>query len=135
MKINPQDEGSIIIHSTGIGTVTHKMVQERAVELAIIDGRSAKEVSKIDWEMARRELTGNPNLDPKETLLESAPESERWNPLPGSTGNAVPAISSDGEDEEGRSVGEILVDEGVREADHDQMLKAARANNKTDLDT
>ena len=33
---------------------------------------------------------------------------------------------NDNEDEEGRSVGERLVEEGVDEAGHDQMLAAAR---------
>ena len=46
-------------NSAGIGTVTRKMVRDRAVELAVINGRSAKEVSKSDWEQAKRELTGD----------------------------------------------------------------------------
>jgi len=37
MKIDPVNETALAINSTGIGTVTHKMVRERAVELAIID--------------------------------------------------------------------------------------------------
>ena len=66
------------------------MVRERAVELAIINGRPAQDVSKSDWEQAKRELTGEPDTDPKEAILESAPESERWDPVPGSTGHKVP---------------------------------------------
>jgi hypothetical protein len=134
MNIDPADEGSMIIHSSGVGTVTRKMVRERAVELALIDGRSAHEVSKADWEMAKRELTGAPSLDPKQALLDLAPESERWDPLPGSTGTEAPVTSEDGEDEEGRSLGEVLTDEGLKEADHDQMLNAARADEKADRD-
>jgi hypothetical protein len=134
MNIDPADEGSIIIHSSGVGTVTRKMVRERAVELALIDGRSAHEVSKADWEMAKRELTGAPSLDPKEALLDLAPESERWDPLPSSTGTEAPVTSEDGENEEGRSLGEVLTDEGLKEADHDQMLNAARADEKADRD-
>jgi hypothetical protein len=132
MKIDPLKEGALIIHSTGIGTVTRKMVRERAVELAVINGRSAQAVSKSDWEQAKRELTGESDTDPKEAILESAPESERWDPLPGSTGHIVPVTSIDGEDDEGRSVGERLVKEGVQEAGHDQMLQAARATRKSD---
>jgi len=130
MKINPLKEGVLIINSTGIGTVTRKMVQERAVELAIIDGRAAQEVSESDWEQAKRELTGEPDMDPKEAVFESAPESERWDPLPGSTGHIVPVASIDGEDDNGRSVGEKLVEEGMLEAGYDQMLQAARAEKK-----
>ncbi len=115
-----------MINTAAVGTVTRKMVRERATELALINGRAAQEVSSEDWAQAKRELTGKPDLDPKEALLESAPESERWDPLPGSTGHIVPVTSIDGEDDDGRSLGEQLVDEGVQEAEQDQMLQAAR---------
>src|ERR1700677_26998 len=126
MKINPPDEAAMMINSTGIGTVTRKMVRERAVELALINGRAPQDVSASDWAQAKRELTGEPEASPQEVDLEAAPESERWDPLPGSTGNIVPVPSSDGEDEEGRSFAERLVAEGVSEAEHDQMLQAAK---------
>ena len=132
MKTDPSQEAALIINSTGIGTVTRKMVRERATELALINGRSAKDVSATDWEQAKRELTGEPDIDPKEAVLESAPESERWDPLPGSTGHIVPVTSIDGEDDDGRSMGEKLINEGVQEAEHDQMIQAARANEKKD---
>ena len=126
MKTNPLKDGALTENSIGIGTVTPKMVRERAVELAAINGRSAKEVSKSDWEQAKRELTGDSNMDPKEDLLESAPESERWDPVPGSTGHKVPVASSEDEDEEGRSDNEKLVDEGMGEAELDQSRQATR---------
>ncbi len=117
-----------MINTAGVGTVTRQMVRERAKELAVINGRPAHNISAEDWAQAKRELTGEPDMDPKEALLASAPESERWDPLPGSTGHTVPVTSVDGEDDDGRSLGEKLVDEGVQEAEQDQMLKAARAN-------
>jgi hypothetical protein len=132
MKIDPLEEGALIINSTGIGTVTRKMVRERATELAVINGRSEQDVSKSDWEQAKRELTGEPDADPKEAILESAPESERWDPLPGSAGHIVPVTSIDGEDDDGRSMSERLVEEGVQEAEHDQMLQAAKKQRQGD---
>lgn len=120
----------MIINSTGIGTVTRKMVQERAVELALINGRAPQDVSESDWRQAKRELTGESDMDPKEVLLESMPESERWDPLPGSAGHVVPVASVDGEDDEGRSFNERLVEEGMLEAEHDQMLQAAKKQRK-----
>jgi hypothetical protein len=132
MKIAPQKEGAFIINFTGIGTVTRKMVRERATELAVINGRSEQDVSKSDWEQAKRELTGEPDADPKEAILESAPESERWDPLPGSAGHIVPVTSIDGEDDDGRSMSESLVEEGVQEAEHDQMLQAAKKQRQRD---
>ena len=52
-------------------------------------------------------------MAPQEGTLESAPESERWDPVPGSTGHKIPVPSNDDEDEEGRSDNERLVEEGV----------------------
>ncbi len=127
MKTNPLKDGNISENSAGLGTVTRKMVRDRAVELAAINGRSAHEVSKSDWEQAKRELTGGSDADSDQAVLESAPESERWDPVPGSTGNKVPAASSDDEDDEGRSDNERLVDEGISGAEHDQTRQAARA--------
>jgi hypothetical protein len=123
---NPLKEGALTENSAGIGTVTWGMVHERAVELALINGRTALEVSKSDWEQAKRELTGEPGTDSNEIVLESAPESERWDPVHGSTGHKVPVASSEDEDDEGRSDSERLVEEGVAEAEHDQRLQAAR---------
>ena len=127
MKTNPLTQGIITENSAGIGTVTREMVRVRAVELAIIDGRAANDVSKSDRAQARRELTGEPDMDPKEAIIESAPESERWDPLPGSTGHKVQETPGEDEDDEGRSNSEQLVEQGVNEAEHDQMLQAARA--------
>ena len=111
-------------NSVGIGTVTRKMVRKRAGELAVMDER--KEMSESDWAQAKRELTGKPDMDPKEASLEFAPESERWDPVPGSTGDKVAAAPSEDEDEEGRSDNERLVDEGMAGAEHDLSLQASR---------
>jgi hypothetical protein len=64
MKTNPMKQGVLTENSAGIGTVTRNMVRERAVELAVISGRAAQDVSKSDWEQAKRELTGEPDTDP-----------------------------------------------------------------------
>jgi len=125
MKTNLLKEGILSENSTGIGTVTRKMVRQRAVELAVMASRSAQNVSKSDWEQAKRELTGGSDRDPKEVVLESAPESERWDPVPGSTGHKVPVAPSEDEDDEGRSDNERLVQEGLGGAEHDQMRRAS----------
>jgi len=119
-------DGHITENGTGIGTVTRGMVKERAVELALINGRTALEVSQSDWEQARSELTGGSDIDLNETLLQSAPESERWDPVHGSTGHKAPESSSDDENEDGRSDSAMLVEEGIAEAEHDQRLQAAK---------
>ena len=133
MKTNPLKEGTLTENSAGLGTVTRKMVHERAAELAVINGRSMQDVSKSDWEQAKRELTGEPDADPKEAVLESAPESERWDPIPGSTGSKAPVAPGEDEDEEGRSDNQRLVEEGIEGAEHDQMRQSARENIESDL--
>jgi hypothetical protein len=130
MNTNPLKQGVLTENSTGIGTVTRTMVGERAVELAVINGRPARDVSKSDLDQAKRELTGEPESDSKDAALESAPETERWDPSPGSEGHKVPGAPSADEDEEGRSDNERLVEEGIAGAEHDQMLQAAKESAK-----
>lgn len=74
-----------------------------------------------------------PDPDPKETLLESAPESDRWNPAPGSSGHKVPVAPSEDEDEEGRSVDETLVESGIADAETEQSIQATKVAAKKDL--
>ena len=129
---NPLKKGLLMEHSIGIGTVSEEMVRQRAVELAIINGGSAQTVSIMDWEQARRELTGGSEMDPKEAILESAPESDRWDPVHGSTGTQAPETSSEDEDEDGRSDSARLVEEGIHEAEHDRMLQATEVKTQFD---
>ena len=132
MNPTPLKPGTLIENSTGIGTVTREMVRKRAEELALINGRSAHEASQTDWEQAKRELTGEPEMDPDQALLESAPESERWDPVHGSTGDKAPVAPGEDEDDEGQSDSARLFEEGVHEAEHDQMLQAAKNQNEND---
>ena len=111
--------------SAGLGTVTPKMVRERAVELAVINGRTAQEVSKSDREQSKRELTGDPGTDANEAVLDSASEFERWDPVSGSSGHKVPVAPSEDEDDEGRSDNERLTDEGIAGAELDQTRQAS----------
>jgi len=126
MNTNLSNDGNLTNHTAVTGLATRQEVRQRAVELALINGRTATEVSKADWEQAKRELLGKPSEDPQMTLLENAPESERWDVLPGSTGHQVPVTPSEDEDAEGCSENERLVAEGVAKAEHDQMLRAAQ---------
>jgi hypothetical protein len=130
MKNNPLNKGVLTENFIGIGTVTRKMVRARARELALIAGRVPPGASHDDYEQAKRELTGGTDMDLQEEMFESVPESERWDPVPGSTGRKVPESVSEDEDSEGRSETEQLVEQGVEEAEHDQMLQAARAAEK-----
>jgi hypothetical protein len=82
------------------------------------------------WEQTTRELTGDPKIDPQEAARESAPESERWDPVPGSAGHQVPATASEDEDDEGRSTEEQLIEQGIEDAERDQSRQAAKESQR-----
>lgn len=126
MKKNPLNKGVLTENAIGIGTVTPEMVEARARELAEIEGRVPPEPTEADYEQAKRELTGEPEMDAKEESLEAIPESERWDLVPGSTGHKAPESGGEDEDSEGRSESAQLFEEGVKEAEHDQMLQVGR---------
>ena len=134
MKNNPVNDGAISENFNGIGPVSHGMVRARAAELALIDGRSAADVLPGDVEAAKHELAGESDSDRKDDLLDSLPESKRWDPVPGSEGHETPGAESEDMDDEGRSETEQLVDQGSEEAEHDRMLQAAREAEKTDAE-
>lgn len=132
MEKNPLNKGIISENFIGIGSVSPEMVRARAIELAVINGRSAQDMSSVDWEDAIRELTGGQEMDPQLIWLESLSEEERWDPVPVSTGFQVPDSPPEDEDDEGRSEDAQLAEQGVAEAEHDQMLQAALKTMKED---
>jgi hypothetical protein len=112
----------------GLGTVTEEMVRERARELAVISGRDENNVLDSDFAQARRELTGEERLVPSPAQDEQIPEEERWDPVPGSQGKAAPKQSAPDE----QTFAEELVEEGVEDAEQDQMLRATRESLKNE---
>jgi hypothetical protein len=125
MEKNPLNKGMLTIKSAGIGTVTREMVRIRARELGLLAGHVHPEVRQADYEQAKRELTGESDVDRQDALLESLPETKRWDPVPGSAGQQAPESPNEDEDQEGRSETEQLVDEGAEEAERDRMFKAS----------
>ena len=131
MTQNPLSKGVLTENDVGIGPPTRKMAQARARELALMAGRVPPHVTQADYEQAKRELMGEPDMNQREAILESLPETNRSDPMPASTGRQVPESPSEDEDDEGRSETEQLVDEGAEEAERDRMFQAARAAGKT----
>ena len=78
MKINLLKESTWTENFSGISTMTRKMVWERAIELAVINGRSVPKVLKSNWEQAKRELSGEPGVDPKILARAATSQSELW---------------------------------------------------------
>src|SRR6266436_8733996 len=132
MKKNPLNKGIIMENADGIGTVTPAMVEARARELAVINGHGSSGPTEADYQQAKRELTGEEEIDPQEENVESLPESEDWDPVPGSTGRQATESLGEDEDAEGRSESAQMFEEGINEAEHDQMRRAAEAEQNSD---
>src|SRR6266436_474982 len=132
MRKNPLNKGIIMENADGIGTVTPAMVEARARELARIDGRDSSKPTEADYQQAKRKLTGEAEIDPQEESSESVPDSEGWDPFPGSTGRQAADSLGEDEDAEGRSESAQMFEEGVSEAEHDQMRQASRAQEESD---
>ena len=132
MRKNPLNKGIIMENAAGTGTLTPAMVEARARELALIDGRDSSKPTEAAYQQAKRELTGEAEMDPQEESSESIPESEGWDPVPGSTGRQAADSLGEDEDAEGRSESAQMFEEGVTEAEHDQMRQASRADEQSD---
>lgn len=46
------------------------MVHDRTLELASIDGRNSRQIKQVDYEQAKRELTGESDCDPQQKILD-----------------------------------------------------------------
>jgi len=57
MKTDPLNQGVPNMGPASIDRMTGALMMGRALELASLDGRSPIELSKADWEQAKRELT------------------------------------------------------------------------------
>src|ERR1700724_4296054 len=118
MKKNPLNKGIIMQNAAGVGRVTPEVVEARAGELAAINGHPS-EPTDADYQQAKRELTGDSEMEPAEENRVSIPESDGWDPVPGSSGRqAVESLGED-EDAEGRSESAQMFEEGINEAEHD----------------
>ena len=101
-------------HAKGLGTVTRAMVEQRARELAVIAGRTEDEVTASDRAQAKKELTGN-DRQPVRERIDAGTES--WNAATPSPSRRRRSLRP----RDDRNT-ELLVKEGVAEADHDRRL-------------
>lgn len=54
------NDGGLTDNCKEVGMITRGMVRNRAVALAVMNGRLPQEVSKDDWEEAKLGFTGKP---------------------------------------------------------------------------
>src|SRR5688572_10252997 len=62
MKATQTIKGRISGRFNGLGTVTPGMVEQRAREIALINGRPAEDYNEADLEEAQAELTGETSM-------------------------------------------------------------------------
>lgn len=124
------EKGRFSTMSRGLGTVTKEMVWKRAREIAVINGRGENRILDSDVEQARRELTIEEPIAGDPSAEEQTPESQRWDPASGSEGDRTPPLPVQDE----QTFAERLVQEGVSDAEHDQMVRATRQSLKRDTE-
>lgn len=122
------EEGRFSQYARGLGIVTAEMIRERARQLAEISGRRPGQIFDSDLEQARRELTGDERLFPPATAAEELPEESRWEEVPESAGHQMPTLSAADE----QTFAEELVEEGMEDAEQDQMIEAVRESRRRD---
>lgn len=125
MKQERYEEGRFSRQGQGLGTVTEEMVKARAREIAVINGRDEDQLLDSDLTRARRELTGEERLNPQASAEETLSEEQRGTGVPES-GHRVEAVPAPDE----QTFAEKLVEEGVQDAEHDQMVQATRESLK-----
>ena len=120
MNDSSHPAGKISLHGNGLGAPSPDTVEKRAREIALIAERDPDEFTDADWDQARRELQGAlPSNAPEETD-ENAEVVEEWNVVASSGGHRAPRVEDD------ENLGEQLVEDGIQEAAHDQMVEARR---------
>lgn len=51
-------------------SVTRQMVYKRTLELASLAGRTSRQIKQMDYERAKRELTGESDFDKQQAMLD-----------------------------------------------------------------
>jgi hypothetical protein len=67
------DPGARIQCAAGLGPPTRAQVDARARELALRAGRAPPHVAQADYQQAKRELTGETDLDRQNAVLDARP--------------------------------------------------------------
>jgi hypothetical protein len=126
MKSTDKIPGRISGHFKGVGTITHEMVTERARELGRINGH--EHFNDDDWAQAKRELLGVDDFNELEEE-KGVGALTQWDEDPDTSGHQVPNMEAQDE----QTTNEHLVEEGVNEAEHEQMVEASRSKPEDEL--
>ena len=124
MRQDQIEEGKVSYHGAGLGTITPEMVQARAREIAVINGRSKDSVLPSDWNEAYRELTGRES--PRDPSGDWSIETAQWDPAPGTPGHKIHTTPAHDE----QTDTERIIEQGISEAEHDLMVEHTREQNR-----
>ncbi|MES2571612.1 MAG: hypothetical protein V4710_16355 [Verrucomicrobiota bacterium] len=118
--MSSENSGKIEVGGDGLGLIDISMIEQRAAELAKMDGRHF--FTDKDIEEAKLELLGSdPVPPPPESGGTTAENLTSWDDLIGDPGGQV----QNREPVDEANLGEALVQEGLEEADHDVRLSAS----------
>jgi hypothetical protein len=128
MKRANRIQSRIEEHGKGLGTADDDLVNSRAREIAITNGRRGDQITTADLDQARQELRArNAPLDPADDHSEEELAS-REGLMGVSTGRS--ARIRPARDEQTQA--EDLVAEGLEEAAHEQMVEGNRISRQRD---
>ena len=120
-NITPPTRGKILLHGKGVGPVSQDALEKRAHEIARIEGHPT--VTAEDRRRADQDLTGCA-LPPAGADQRESTESLSRDPSDPPIRRGVQTPNREAADEQ--KAAERLVEEGVEEAQHEQMLEARR---------
>ena len=123
---SPRDQGKIIDHSAGIGEVSKAEIEQRARELAEIDGLDADQVNEGHRHQAREEMLGATDADAANDDEGAVADLISEDDVPGESGSAVITSNNSSADGDDQTIGEELVNEGIAESDHDRMTESRK---------
>ena len=113
--------GKISVKGEGMGAPTAELVEKRAREIALINERNPDEYTDADWDQAEKELLGRETITAADDVDEVVDSLSDRDEVPGESGQRAGLA---GEDDE--MLGAQLVEGGIEEAAHDQMVEAAQ---------
>lgn len=105
-----------------MGVPSPEMIEQRAREIAVIAGRAASEYTDEDFRQAKIEMRDEPLPDDEEQREEDLPFEPGSGDILGGQGHQARNFGASDE----TTVGEELIQEGLDEALHDEMLEASK---------
>jgi len=124
MNSHEINSGKTLLHGAEAGEITLGMIERRAQEIALIEGRDT--ISDEDRRLALQELQGRELPD---TTADDSPTIALSLNRDPSDPISVPGHQTPIYNEADDDINERLAIEGIEEAQHDQMLAARRRKN------